>query len=411
MTLQGFFSRHELTQVKRPPSLAPRCGLCRLWERCSSPKMPVGGEGRKGILLIGEAPGRNEDAQGKQFVGESGKLLRNRLDAVGIDMDRDCWRTNSLICWPWEKDANGIKQNRTPTNKEIDWCRPNLTRTIKELNPRIIIPLGGAAVRSLVGPLFADNPGPIGRWVGWRIPSQQLNAWLCPTWHPSYLLRSEHDAALQLLFREHLRDAVACEGRPWPNGPPDWGKQVERIIDTDAAAGAIRSFASDRPFAWDIESDRLKPDHPDARIVCCSISNGKRTVAFPWHGKARQTMMALLRGDTPKIGYSAKFETRWLLAREGVRVRNWVWDGMLAAHTLDNRGDICSLDFQAFVRLGFGDWHSHVGPWLKSKKPGGNSVNRVRELDLPTLLRYCALDSLVEWHVAEHQRKEMGIEA
>lgn len=407
--IRGFFSAGKLAAMaKAPPSLVPACAACGLKNRCHSPVMPVWGRGKRGVLVLGEAPGSEEDAQGRPFVGKSGQFLRERLSGLGVDLGRDCWVTNAVVCWPWERGERKDKQNRTPTDKEIDYCRPNLNKALRDLNPRVIIPLGKQAVRALLAPVFGP-PGGVGRWVGWRIPSQHHNAWVCPTWHPSYLLRSEGDRVLDRLFCGHLEAAFACEGRPWPDGPPDWKRQVERIIDPEAAADIIPRFAL-RPFAWDLETDRLKPDHPDARIVCCALSDGRRTVAYPWHGKAIEQTLELLGDDVPKVGYNVKFEHRWLLARHGVHVRNWAWDGMLAAHTLDNRGDICSLDFQAFVRLGFGDWHTHVGPYLRSKQPGGNAPNRVRELDLDSLLTYCGQDALLEWHVAQHQMKEMGVE-
>lgn len=406
----GFFGASELAAVKAPPSLVPRCGECGLKNRCRSPLMPVYGEGRRGILVVGEAPGETEDAEGRPFVGASGRYLRKRLREVGLDLDRDCWTTNAVACRPWKYGKRNKQKDREPTSNEVAWCRPLVNRVLEQRRPTAVLLLGKQAVRSVLGPAWKENDvGAIGRWVGWKIPCQRPNAWVCPTWHPSYLLCSEGDRVLELMFGRHLEQLAACEGRPWPDGPPDWKRQVERIIDPEAAAEIIPRFAL-RPFAWDLETDRLKPDHPDARIVCCALSDGRRTVAYPWHGKAVERTLELLQGDAPKVGYNARFEHRWLLARYGVRVRNWVWDGMLAAHTLDNRPDITGLKFQAFVRLGAPDYDSHVKPYLKARTNGGNEPNRVGRVDLDSLLNYCALDALLEWHVAQHQMKEMGVE-
>ena len=79
----------ELTQ-KKVESLVPKCGVCRLYKSCQSPKMKPYGKGRKGILILGEAPGKEEDKRGKPFVGPFGRFLKDHLEMVGIDMDRDC---------------------------------------------------------------------------------------------------------------------------------------------------------------------------------------------------------------------------------------------------------------------------------------------------------------------------------
>jgi uracil-DNA glycosylase family 4 len=173
---KGFFTKSQLAS-KAPVSRIPHCGSCGLFRQCKSPKMPVSGKGRKQILLVGEAPGKNEDLEGKQFVGKTGQLLERSLRSVGIDMRRDCWLTNALICRP--------PNNAKPSHKEIGYCRANLINTIEKLKPEIIIPIGDAAVESLMTWLWKDKIGSIGRWVGWNIPHQKLNAWICHIWHPS----------------------------------------------------------------------------------------------------------------------------------------------------------------------------------------------------------------------------------
>src|SRR5262245_43419820 len=89
---------------------APRCGLCGLLNKCQSPKMEVYGKGKNGILIVGEAPGANEDEQGIPFVGKAGRYLRGILHGLDVNMRNDCWLTNSLICRP--------PNNATPTSDQ-----------------------------------------------------------------------------------------------------------------------------------------------------------------------------------------------------------------------------------------------------------------------------------------------------
>lgn len=208
-------------------STISRCGLCGLNRGCHSPKMPPTGEGRKGVLVCAEAGGQVEDQQGVQLIGEAGQLLRRILKGLDVKLDRDCWKTNCVICRP--------PKNKTPTQKQIDSCRPNLMNTIKKLKPHTIVLLGASAIKSLIPTVWKDDVGNgVSKWVGWNIPSQKLNAWICPTYHPSYLLRTKNDL-LENIVREHLRQAFTHTKRPWKE-VPDYKKDVEVITRPAQAA-------------------------------------------------------------------------------------------------------------------------------------------------------------------------------
>jgi uracil-DNA glycosylase family 4 len=396
-----FFRRTELAQVKEPALLIPKCGACGLLKQCRTPKMPVSGKGRKGVLIVGDAPDREEDQQGKPFVGESGVLLRRSLRRIGVDPDNDCWFTNSIICHPCD--------GKMP-DKAIEYCRPNLTRTIAELSPNVIVLVGANAVRALLATAFKEDVGGIKRWVGWVIPCRKPNAWVVPTFHPSFVMQEERiQAVLQRMLDEHLAAASTKTEKPWEK-VPDLSSEVLKLHVPDNATRMIRRFNLSPVIAFDYETNMLKPDSPDARIVCCSISDGKTTIAYPWMSSAIHATKELLAN--PKVGKIAsnmKFEERWTRRHLGIKVANWKWDTMIQAHVLDNRQGVTSIKFQAFVRLGQEDYDSHLKPYLQSKNKGGNMENRVREIDLPNLLTYCGLDSLLEYKVAMLQAKELGV--
>lgn len=397
----GFFSKAEVTS--RPPlSLSPKCGACGLHKQCYSPKMPVTGSGRRGILVVAEAPGEEEDRRGVQLVGQAGQYLRESLENLGVDLDRDCWKTNALICRPPE--------NRTPTDDEITYCRPNLINAIKELHPRQIILLGASAVQSMLGLYWKEATGGIGLWAGWSIPFQPMNCWICPNYHPSYVLRSEQDRngqAVKVWFERFLAKALMIEGRPWET-VPDYESDVRLVYDTDQAAEWIyRKLENGAVSSFDYETDRLKPDHPDAEIVSCAICwRGEETIAFPFYGAVVDAMREYVRSPFPKIGANNKFENRWSRRILGERVRNFIWDTVNDAHILDNRDGITSVKFQAFVRLGFPDWSYAIRSYFDTD--GDNERNRIRQIDLRTLLIYNGIDALVEYKIAQHQKKELG---
>jgi len=407
--MDGFFSRSEMMRVRAPSLPVAQCGACGLYRSCRSPKMKVAGRGARRILVVGDAPDSHEDERGEPFTGKSGRYLERVMDDLGVDLHRDCWLTNAVICHPG---------GQVP-ERAVEYCRPNVVRTITDLSPDTVILLGGEAVEAVIGHLWKEHPGGVRRWAGVRIPSVQLNSWVCPTYDPLYLARME-EAVLDREFEAHIRQAVSGRGRPHPKGPPDYAARCEVVLDPNEAARRLNRIR-DGLIAFDYETDRLKPDHRDSWLVCASVChNGTGAFAFPWRGAAVDAMRDVLTDPgVKKSGANISMEHGWTYRQLGVWVRGWVWDSVTGAHALDPRGggegdkgagggENTSLKYQAFVRLGVPDYAGHIKPFLSADDEGGNAVNRIREIDLPTLLRYNALDSLVEYHVGEHQRREMG---
>lgn len=108
-----------------------------------------------------------------------------------------------------------------------------------------------------------------------------------------------------------------------------------------------------------------------------------------------------------KFGHNMKFEDRWTRAKLGHFVRGWLYDGMIGSHILDFNEGASGLKFQAFAKMGVGPYDDHIKPYLKSKEGGGNSPNRIREVDMESLLRYCAIDSYLEYELGVKQLKEI----
>lgn len=394
----GFFASSILARSKTPTFTQPQCGLCRLCETCHSPKMGVTGDGLRGILFVGESPEKEDDKYGSQFQGEGGQLLRSHLRQMNISLDRDCWKTNAVICRP--------PRGKPPTPNQVDWCRPNLLNTIKELNPRVIVPLGGYAVRSLIGHLWKEDTGPIARWVGWKIPCETLGSWLCPTYSPGYVHQQARSEALSLWFHRHLKRAVGTTEEV-PATPTE--QNTECVTDPEQAAKRIRQMIQRGGLcAFDYETNMIKPDGENAQIVCCSICwEGKRTISYPWMGEAVTATREFLQSDLPKI-IATKFETRWSKAKVGVNPKNVVWDVVLAAHALNSMPGVAGVKFQSFVRFGVGSYDDHIKPFLKSDRP--NQPNQITtKIDIRDLLKYCARDSFLEWHIAKDQMREMGV--
>lgn len=399
---KGFFVGSRVMQAPPTRSL-PQCGACGLFRKCTTPKMEVYGKGGRKVLFVGEAPSKQEDETGKHLEGKAGEFLRHTLRSMRFKIEADGWKTNAIICRP---------KGHGPTSAEVGYCRPNINRLIKELAPEVIVPMGQAAVAAVIGSIWKEDVGTMERWAGWKIPCQELNAWVCPTWPPHYILRME-DEVLERQFKTHLETAITAGGRPWPQGPPDWSAQVRRVLDPEKAARWLRKAAArqDGAIAWDYETNMLKPDGGDAEIASCAVAWGReepeQCIAYPWHGEAITATQELLRSPIPKIASNLKFEDRWTRKAFGHRVRAWTWDTMLAAHVADNRQAITSVKFQGFVRHGIPVWNEKVEPFLKTK--GDEQVNAIfREIDINDLLLYNGMDAIIEFRVAIDQMREIG---
>src|SRR5690606_24676842 len=150
------------------------------------------------IMLIGEAPGAEEDRQGKPFAGRSGQLLDRMLAAIGLDRTK-VYIANTV---PWRPPGN-----RTPTPEEMELCLPFLNRQVELVGPRLIMTLGGPAMQTI----FKTTAGIIkmrGKWQDVAIGSHHVPA--LPTLHPHYLLsitRAKPQAWRELLsFRRRMND-------------------------------------------------------------------------------------------------------------------------------------------------------------------------------------------------------------
>lgn len=425
----GFFPESVLIETELP-SRIPKCGACKLYKGCRSPKMPFTGKGKRGILIVGEAPGKNEDKENKQFAGKSGKFLDKQLTTFGIDMRKDCWLHNALACRP--------PDNRTPNDKEIEYCHPNVNNAIEELNPKVIITVGLPAIKSVIKGHFHEKAGKMSRWVGWRIPSRSLNAWICPTYHPSYVQREIEEAEekrrgtpIKTIFRSHLKQALKLAvSRPYERGN-DLAESVQILSDEKEIEKRLLAYvARGGAIAFDYETGMLKPDAHDSRIVSVGVCwKGKETIAFPWSGRrVKRAWRELMRSKNPKIAHNLKFEDRWTVAegnenriqqvesgddpkrrkRTKWKVSNWEWDTMNMAHLLDNRRDICSLGFQAFVRLGVDDYSHATSRFFKQKN--SYKPNRIHEVDMDQLLVYNGMDALCTYLLWELQQKDLHVE-
>jgi len=138
------------------------------------------GNPASGLMLVGEAPGAEEDLAGLPFVGTSGKLLDRMLASIGLD--RSLYLITNLI--PWRPPGN-----RPPTDSEVAQCLPFLIRHIELVRPKILVLLGALASQALTG--RTDGIRRLrGQWLDLSLPRLETPVRTLPMFHPAYLLRT-----------------------------------------------------------------------------------------------------------------------------------------------------------------------------------------------------------------------------
>ncbi len=169
-------ARMTLDQLKLEVRNCTACGLCK------TRNQTVFGVGNETAdwMIVGEAPGAEEDSRGEPFVGQAGKLLDNMLAALKLSRDKNVYIANVLKCRP--------PGNRNPEPEEVAQCAPLLERQIQLVQPKLIIAMGRFAAQTLLNSdaTIASMRGKLYRYQG--VPT-------IVSYHPAYLLRNLQDKA------------------------------------------------------------------------------------------------------------------------------------------------------------------------------------------------------------------------
>jgi DNA polymerase len=191
-------ARMEWPELKQAVASCDACALCKTRKNTV---FGVGDE-RADWLLVGEAPGAEEDARGEPFVGQAGRLLDNMLAAIGLERGAGVYIANVLKCRP--------PGNRNPEPDEVARCSPHLVRQIELIRPMLIVAMGRFAAQTLLASdaSIASMRGRMFEYQG--VP-------LVVTYHPAYLLRNMPDKAKaweDLLFARRTLQSLTSGAAP-----------------------------------------------------------------------------------------------------------------------------------------------------------------------------------------------------
>jgi len=406
--LKGFFEKEEINRfvVKENNQriTSQNCQKCGLFNGCKHPKMKYTGEGETGALIIGEAPGKDEDTLNVQFVGKVGSDFRNKLSQYGLNLEKHFWKINAVNCFP--RDANGY--GRTPTSNEIAQCRPYVQNVIEELKPKFIWLVGGCAIEFMYGGLFDSLSVDV--WRGLCIPDRKLNAWIIPQFHPSNIFRKEDKKDYNFLsqYDRDLKFAVQClHKKPVSEmGFIDEKTKIRIITSYLEIVELLESIKSNPPrgIYIDFETTGKRPYRRGNKILTIAISpyDSEYTFTFPYEyrglftvdetEKIRSLLVNILENpNIEKSAHNIKFEHEWSCVCLGCNQVNWGFDTIIAAHILDNRRYFTNLNMQAYVNFGIRPYDVDVKQYKHDS--GKSKFNRMEEVPLEKLLLYNGLDA------------------
>lgn len=403
------FTTAELQLAEKAP-VTTKCGACKL--HLNSPKMQAYGEGKKGILIIGDVPSATEIKNQKALTGLTSKYLKPLLAKQGIDYDIDCRRINVIACKPTQKCDKYTAQ--------IEHCRAYVWEEIEHFKPKVILLLGDNALNSFLNHRWHKDLGDVKRWRGFTIPDQDANAWVVTTYHPAYLeLMQEKQNALDVLFENDIKKALSCLDKKLPQ-KQELLDNVE-ILDQDQAINWLRDYylscaeyyketGRKKYFDFDYETTGLKPHKEGHYIYCCAIAySDNKAVSFMVKDNSiiKDRLRTLLQDERiEKEAANMKFEYAWSKVHLNCNVKGLVWDTMQMAHVLDNRVGVTGLKFQAYVDFGILDYDSHITQYWKSDETkSGNAINRIHLANPKEMLLYCGMDALIERKEGVLQRK------
>jgi DNA polymerase len=162
------------------PTVLEQCRRCELWSSATQAVEGVGPSNAQ-IMLVGEQPGDQEDLEGRPFIGPAGQLLDQVLQEAGLNRE-SIYLTNAVKHFKWEPRGKR-RLHKTPAQTEINACRYWLHEEIARVKPRVIVALGGTALKSLLGNNSVNLSDLLGK------PFLHDEYWIIATYHPAYALR------------------------------------------------------------------------------------------------------------------------------------------------------------------------------------------------------------------------------
>jgi DNA polymerase-1 len=343
------------------------------------PQVPGNGPEKAALVLVGEAPGRREAAEGKPFVGRAGQLLDKALAEAGLRR-AEIYISNTCICHP--------QDNKTPDAKAIKYCRPRLVEEVRSRCPRVVVLTGNVPIKAVFG------KGKVTDLRGAAVWSDELQAYVIPTYHPAAVLRQPNlypDLVRDLRYARYvLRGTVK---------PVEVDCDIQLFIadDPDSALALARRLVEVGEAAVDVECAS------DGSLLCVSFSWNPGTAAVLTAEALRTPVVVAAFDDAFKriklIGHNLKYDLK-VLWQQGLWSARTGFDTMLAHYTLDERRGTHGLKQLARLYFNAPNYDKEIERYIK--KDGLENCPK----DL--LYKYNGLDASFTYALYQTITKELG---
>lgn len=297
--------------------------------------MRVTGNGTNGVLLVGEALGKDEAEAGAPFVGAAGKVLDKMLAKGGMHRD-DFKIANAVWCRPPENKLSGMWY----MEPAVEHCSPYLDSVIRDSAPRCIVALGAVAAKRLL----PDLPVGILEARGYVHWSEKYSVWVLPTVHPSFIMRGKTAWAQVLIHDLQRAVEIARDGYeiakvdytcdPTPYEAMKWVDEFEAYYEAHPDLWLSTDIET---AGKDADEEALDLEDMDfAPPLRCGYSYRKgHALSIPWDGPYRMVHERLLGHRCQKLFWNGSFDVPRLLAT-GVVINGAIHDGMDAWHVLNS---------------------------------------------------------------------------
>lgn len=328
-----------------------------------------------------------EDVQNMPFVGKTGQLLRDVIQASGL-LHYHVMYTNAVRCRPPE--------NATPTARQITYCQPLLKAEIEQYQPRLIVPLGNVPLKSVLGETGISN------WHGALL--ERDGHTFIPTYHPSYISRNNAELMAWLGDFDKIFNFISGADKQAVSG--DVSEQYELFWVDDKTTSAISMYdfiKTAGECSFDTESDKgVKPfvagTHP---IMVSFAAKNKRGQHRAWacdiHDKSVLSWVKKLLTDESigKVMHNGKYDIQVCLAEWGFEIVNITGDALVLSYVIDSVPGRHGLKELAGRKLGMyaynqplADYHAQH-PESNPAKGGDNSL-----VPVELMAEYAALDAV-----------------
>jgi uracil-DNA glycosylase family 4 len=327
------------------------------------------------IMVIGEAPGAEEDKDGRPFIGRSGQLLRAIIEECAIG---SVYIANTVKCRPPE--------NRPPRTVETRSCKCYLESEFEEIKPKFLILLGASAIKWITGER-TTSVGLNRNRKGWSYrQTSGKKTWtanVIATYHPAAAIRDKN------LIPKIVDDILRVKSKEFT--------KPETVRVHCAAKACNANFFPIMSF--DVETTGLNP-FGDGKVLCVSWC-GKDDEAYVTEDVAGFIQTVLKKKPT-LIGHNIKFDLLWLRSKFGFEHLGQIYDTQIMAHLCDENVPSKGLKYLASVHTGYGDYAKEV---MSSRSTG-----KMDQLSKSTLLNYCAMDSAATWKLYQVFKEQIHAE-